>query len=55
MGMREQKEQFATEEEARARVEKVKTFAIPGYSEVYVSGPFNISGIWVIEWKEYYG
>lgn len=55
MGQREQKETFATEEEAKARAEKVKASAIPGYSEVYVTGPFNISGVWMIEWKEYYG
>jgi len=53
--MREQKEQFATEEEAKERAAKVKASAIPGYSEVYVTGPFNISGVWMIEWKEYYG
>lgn len=55
MGMREAKEQFSTEEEAVARADKLKASAIPGYSEVYVTGPFNISGVWMIEWKEYYG
>jgi hypothetical protein len=55
MGQREQKEQFATEEEAKERAAKVKASAIPGYSEVYVTGPFNISGVWMIEWKEFYG
>jgi hypothetical protein len=55
MGQREQKEQFATEAEARERAEKVKASAIPGYSEVYVTGPFCISGVWMIEWKAYYG
>jgi hypothetical protein len=55
VGTRSEKEQFATEEEAQARAEKVKASAIPGYSEVYVTGPFCISGVWMIEWKEYYG
>ena len=55
MGQRSQKEQFDTEAEAQARAEKVKASAIPGYSEVYVTGPFNIAGVWMIEWKEYYG
>jgi hypothetical protein len=55
MGQRQQKEQFYTEAEAQARAEKVKASAIPGYSEVYVTGPFNIAGVWMIEWKEYYG
>jgi hypothetical protein len=55
MAMREKKEQFDTEAEAQARAEKVKASAIPGYSEVYVTGPFNIAGVWMIEWKEFYG
>jgi hypothetical protein len=44
MGQRSQKEQFATEAEAQARADQVKASAIPGYSEVYVTGPFCISG-----------
>lgn len=55
MGVREQKEQFDTEAEAQERADKVKASAIPGYSEVYVSGPYCVSGVWMIEWKEYYG
>ena len=55
MGQRSQKEQFATEAEAQARVDKVKASAIPGYSEVYVTGPFCSSGVWMIEWEEFYG
>jgi hypothetical protein len=55
MAQREKKEQFDTEAEAQARAETVKASAIPGYSEVYVTGPFNVSGVWMIEWKEYYG
>ena len=55
MGTRTQKEQFATEAEAQERADKVKASAIPGYSEVYVSGPYCASGVWMIEWKEYYG
>lgn len=55
MGMREKKEEFATEQEARDRLEQVKRSAIPGYSEVYTSGPFNIAGVWMIHWSEHYG
>ena len=55
MGQRSQKEQFATEAEAKARAEHVKASAIPGYSEVYVTGPFCICGVWMIEWKEFFG
>jgi hypothetical protein len=55
MGTRTEKEYFHTEEEAKARAERKKASAIPGYSEVYVTGPFCVAGVWVIEWKEYYG
>ena len=55
MATREAKEQFDTEAEALERAEKVKASAVPGYSEVYVTGPFCVSGVWVVEWKEYYG
>jgi hypothetical protein len=55
MGQRHHKEQFETEKEAQARADQVKKFATPGYSEVYVSGPFCVSGVWMIEWKEYFG
>ena len=55
MGQRSQKEQFATEAEAQERADKVKASATPGYSEVYVSGPYCACGVWMIEWKEYYG
>ena len=55
MGTRTQKEYFDTEEKAQERADKVKASATPGYSEVYVSGPYCVSGVWMIEWKEYYG
>ena len=55
MGTRTQKEQFATEAEAQERADKVKASAIPGYSEVYVGVPYCVRGVWVIEWREYFG
>ena len=55
MGTRTEKETFKTEAEAQARADQVKASATPGYSEVYVTGPFCISGVWMIEWREFYG
>jgi hypothetical protein len=55
MGMREEKKQFETEREAQDYADRMKSSALPGYSEVYVTGPYNICGVWMVEYKEYYG
>jgi hypothetical protein len=55
MAMREEKKQFETELEAKEYADRVKSMAVPGYSEIYVTGPYNISGVWMVEYKEYYG
>ena len=55
MGTRSRREVFATEAEAKERAEGVKASAVPGYSEVYVTALFPSGGVWVVEWKEYYG
>ena len=55
MGQRSQIEKFATEAQAKERAETVKASAIPGYSEIYVTAPFHSGGVWVIEWREFYG
>jgi hypothetical protein len=55
MGQRKEKKQFETEHAAKEYADRKKASAIPGYSEVYVTGPFCISGIWMVEYHEYYG
>lgn len=55
MGQRTDKEYFHTEEEAKERAERLKARATPGYSEIYITGPFCQAGVWVVEWTEYYG
>jgi hypothetical protein len=47
MGQRTQRRSSLKQRHAAQRVcaiDKVKASAIPGYSEVYVTGPFCISG-----------
>jgi len=56
MGQREDSKTFDTEEKAQKYADRVKASATPGYSEVYVSGPYLASdGLWHVNWKEYYG
>ena len=57
MGQRQQKEQFATEAEAQEYADSAKASATPGYSEVYVSGPYQskLDSLWHVNVKVYYG
>ena len=56
MGQREDSQKFDTEKEALEYADRVKATATPGYSEVYVSGPYlSQDGLWHVTWKEYYG
>jgi len=55
MGMRDETKHFETEREAQEYADRKKTSGVVGYSEVYVSGPFNVCGVWAVQVKEYFG
>jgi len=53
--MREEKKQFVSEQEAKDFADRKRASSIPFYSEVYVTGPYQVCGVWMVEYKEYYG
>jgi hypothetical protein len=57
MATHEDKKIFQTEKEAQAHADKAKAAAVPGYSEVYVSGPYqsSLDGLWHVSTQVYYG
>ena len=57
MGQRDSNKAFETEQEAQEYADKEKASAIPGYSEVYVSGPYksSVNNLWHVNTKVYYG
>jgi hypothetical protein len=57
MGQRDSNKAFETEQEAQEYADKEKASAVPGYSEVYVSGPYksSVDNLWHVNTKVYYG
>lgn len=57
MATRDDNRIFQTEREAQEYADRAKASSIPGYSEVYVSGPYQskLDGLWHVNTKEYYG
>ena len=57
MGQRTESYTFQTEQQARERAEQAQASAVTGYSEVYVTGPYQsrLDGLWHLSVKTYYG
>lgn len=57
MGERNESYIFQTETEAKQYADKARDGAVSGYSEVYVTGPYQskLDGFWHVSVKTYYG
>ena len=57
MGQRTESYTFQTEQQAKERADQAQASAVTGYSEVYVTGPYQsrLDGLWHLSVKTYYG